>query len=297
MMRIVYKSLTLGLKPFVIAMTDNIRGNTDCVEAIPYGQGFEQGSLTVGAMHVQWKDNGIGAFAGIRSGDANISLDEHNLSAVLRLIRQRPGLDTVLVMMTDTSRPGAGSQVLETTQAMAGFELGIDTTPLAKQPEDLVRVTSSQTPIRAVSLKLTAARSPQKLISATTANPNSGDGHKRTEHGENPNCSPESASAGKLGSENFKEIKVVKPPINLTSPQGQFTKHRLPPKPRQPARRSSASPQFPQSFHDAQREAAEKRKHRHSSGSEDNARHRQKMDDSPETGRRDRRRDDPYGFG
>ncbi len=297
MMRIVYKSLTLALNPFVVAMTDNIRGITDCIESVPYGQGFEQGSLTVGAMYVQWKDNGIGSFAGIRPGDANIGLDEHNLSAVLRLLKQRSGSDTVLVMMADMSRHGAGSQVLETTQATAGVELGINTTPLGKQPEDLLHVRSAQTPIRAVSSKQTAARSPQKPIQATTASPNSENGHERTEEGKKSSGSVKSTSRGRLGSESLEEGEAIKTPINLTSPQDRLTKHRLPPKLRQPARRSSPNPRFPQSFHDAQREAEEKRKHRHSSGSEDNARHRQKVDDSPETGRRDRRRDDPYGFG
>ncbi len=297
MMRIVYKSLTLALNPFVVAMTDDIRGITDCIEAFPYGQGFEKGSLVVGAIYVQWKDSGLDAFAGIRSGDANISLDEHNVSAVLRLIKQRSGSDTLLVMMADMSRHGAGSQVLETTQAMAGVELGIDTTPLAKQPQDLLRATRPQTPLRAISSKQTAARSPQKPTQATTANPNSGNGRRRTKEGRKASHSVDNASTGGLGLENSEEGEVFEPPINLTSPQDQFIKHSLPPKPRQPARRSSPSPRFPQSFHDAQREAAEKRKHRHSSGSEDDARHRQKVDDSPGAGRRDRRRDDPYGFG
>ena len=297
MMRIVYKSLTLALNPFVVAMTDDIRGITDCIEAFPYGQGFEKGSLMVGAIYVQWKDNGLDAFAGIRSGDANISLDEHNVSAVLRLIKQRSGSDTLLVMMADMSRHGAGSQVLETTQAMAGVELGIDTTPLAKQPQDLLRATRPQTPLRAISSKQTAARSPQKPTQATTANPNSGNGRRRTKEGRKASHSVDNASTGGLGLENSEEGEVFEPPINLTSPQDQLIKHSLPPKPPQPARRSSPSPRFPQSFHDAQREAAEKRKHRHSSGSEDDARHRQKVDDSPGAGRRDRRRDDPYGFG
>ena len=297
MMRIVYKSLTMALNPFVVAMTDDIRGITDCIEAFPYGQGFEQGSLTVGAMYVQWKDNGLNAFAGIQSGDANISLDEHNVSAVLRLIKQRSGSDTLLVMMADMSRHGAGSQVFETTQAMAGVELGIDTTPLEKQPKDPLRATKLQTPFRAVSSKQTTARSPQKPSQATTANPNSGNGRKRTKEGKRASDSVDNTSTGVLGSENFEEVEIVEPPTNLTSPRDQLSKHNLPPKPRQPARRSSPNPQFPQSFHDAQREAAEKRKHRHSSGSEDDARHRQKVDDSPGAGRRDRRRDDPYGFG
>ena len=297
MMRIVYNSLTLALNPFVVAMTDDIRGITDCIEAFPYGQGFEKGSLTVEAMYMQWKDDGVDAFAGIRSGDADLSLDEHNVSAVLRLIKQRPGSDTLLVMMADMSGCEADSQALETTQAMAGVELGIDTTRLEKQPKNLLRTTRPQTPLRAVSSKQTAARSPQRPTQATTANPNSGNGRKTTKEGKKASRSVDNTSTGRLGSESSEESEVGEPPINLTSPEGQLSKHSLPPKPRQPARRSSPNPRFPQSFHDAQREAAEKRKHRHSSGSEDDARHRQKVDDSPGAGRRDRRRDDPYGFG
>ena len=267
MIRIVYDSLTLSLNPFVVAMTDTFRGITDCIEAINYGKGFEQGSLKVEAMYVQWKDDAFSAFAGIRPGDANLSLDKHNVSAVLRLIKQRSGSDTVLVIMADTSGHGADSQ------AIAGVELGIGFTALEKpamSPQKAIRAGSSkhtnakspvmspQKAIRAGSSKHTTAKSPRKPTQATT------------------------------DLEDFEEGEVVESTTNLPGP---------PPKPRQPARKSSPSPRFPQSFHDAQREAAEKRKHRHSSGSDDNARHRQKMDDSPGAGRRDRRRDDPYGFG
>ena len=293
MIRIVYKSLTLALKPFVVAMTDDIRGITDCIEAFPYGQGFEQGSLTVSAIYVQWADGGRGAFAGIRSGDANSSLDELNLSAVLHMMKRRSGSDTLLVMMADMSRHEAGSRVLETTQAMAGVGLGIVTTPLEKQPQDLLRATTPLTPIGAVSPK---HRSPQKLTQATTAYSNSGNDRKRTKEGKKSSNSVENASTGRLGSEDSEEGEVSEPPTDLTSPKGQLPKHSLPPKPRQPARRPGPSPQFPQSFHDAQREAAEKRKHA-SSRSEGDAKKRQKVDDSPGAGRRDRRRDDLYGFG
>ena len=299
MMRIVYKSLTLVLDPFVVAMTDDIRGITDCIEALPYGKGFEQGSLTVNAMYVLWKDDGLNAFPGIRPGDADLSLDEHNVSAVLRFLKQRSGIDTLLVMMDDMPKHRARSQVSDPTQAMAGVGLGIDTTPLEKQkqPKDLLRVTRPQTPVRGVSPKQSAARSPQKPTQATPTTPNSGNGRKRTKEGKKASHSVDNTSIGALGSENLEEGEVVQRPINLTSPQDQLSKHSVTPKSRQPVRRSSPSPRFPQSFHDAQREAAEKRKHRHSSGSEDNARHRQKVDDSPGAGRRDRRRDDPYGFG
>ena len=296
MMRIVYDSLTLALNPFVVAMTDTFRGITDCIEAISYGQGFEQGSLKVKAMYVQWKDDALSAFAGIRPGDANLGLDKHNVSAVLRLIKQRSGSDTVLVMMADTSGLGADPQVLETTQAIAGVELGIGFKPLENPPNDLFRAMSPQKAIRAVSSKHTTVKSPQKLTKTTTSDPKSANGHKRTKEGKKSQR-PVETSTGGPGLEDFEEGEVVEPPADLTSPQDQPPKRRLPPKPRQPARKSSPSPRFPQSFHDAQREAAEKRKHRHSSGSEDNARHRQKMDDSPGAGRRDRRRDDPYGFG
>lgn len=297
MMRIVYKSLTLALKFFVVAMTDDIRGITDCIEAFPYGQGFEQGSLKVDSMYVQWKDNGLSPFAGIRSGDADMTLDEHNVSAVLRSIKQRSGEDTLLVMMDDRPRHRAGLQVLDTAQAMAGVELGIDTTPLEKQPKDSLRATWPQTPLRTVSSKQTAARSPQKPTQPTPTNPKSRNGRKKTNEGKKASHSVDNTSTGGLGSGSFEEGEVLEHPINLTSPQDQFAKHIVTPKSRQPARRSSPSPRFPQSFHDAQREAAEKRKHRHSSGSDDDARHRQKVDDSPGAGRRDRRRDDPYGFG
>lgn len=294
MMRIVYDSLTLALNPFVVAITDTIRGITDCIEAISYGQGFEQGSLKVKAMYVQWEDS---AFAGIRPGDANRSLDEHNVSAVLRLIKQRSGSDTVLVVMADTSGHEADSQALETTQAIAGVEVGIGTTPLESLPKDLFRAWNPQKAIRAVSSKQTTAKSPQKPTHATTADSKSANGHKKTKEAKKSRLPVETTGTGGPDLDDFEEGEVVEPPTNPTCPQDQPPKRRLPPKPRQPARKSSPSPRFPQSFHDAQREAAEKRKHRHSSGSEDNARHRQKMDDSPGAGRRDRRRDDPYGFG
>ena len=296
MMRVVYDSLTLALNPFVVAMTDTIRGITDCIEAITYGKGFEQGALKVKAMNVQWKDDAVSAFAGIRPGDANLSLDEHNVSAVLRLIKQRSGSDTVLVVMADAAGQGADSQALDTTQAIAGVELGIGSTPLENPPKDLFRPRSPQKAIRTVSSKHTTAKSPQKLTKATASDPDPANGHKRTKEGKKSRHPAESSTRGP-GLENFEEGEVVEPPTNLTGPQDQPPKRRLAPKPRQPPRKSSPSPRFPQSFHDAQREAAEKRRHRHSSGSEDNARHRQKMDDSPGAGRRDRRRDDPYGFG
>ena len=235
MMRIVYNSLTLALNPFVVAMTDDIRGITDCIEAFPYGQGFEKGSLTVEAMYMQWKDDGVDAFAGIRSGDADLSLDEHNVSAVLRLIKQRPGSDTLLVMMADMSGCEADSQA-------------IDTTRLEKQPKNLLRTTRPQTPLRAVSSKQTAARSPQRPTQATTANPNSGNGRKTTKEGKKASRSVDNTSTGRLGSESSEESEVGEPPINLTSPEGLLSKHSLPPKPRQPARRSSPNPRFPQSF-------------------------------------------------
>ena len=296
MMRIVYDSLTLALNPFVVAMTDTFRGITDCIEAVSYGQGFEQGSLKVKAMYVQWKDDAVSAFAGIRPGDANLSLDEHNVSAVLRLIKQRSGSDTVLVMMADTSGHGGDSQALETTQAITGVERGIGFTPLENLPEDLFRAWNPQKPIRAVSSKHTTAKSPQKPTHATTADSKSANGHKRTKEGKKSRH-PVETSTGRPGLEDFEEGEVVEPPTDPPGPRDQPPKRRLAPKPRQPARKSSPSPRFPQSFHDAQREAAEKRKHRHSSGGEDNARYRQKMDDNPGAGRRDRRRDDPYGFG
>ena len=296
MMRIAYDSLTLALNPFVVAMTDTIRGIADCIEAITYGKGFEQGSLKVEAMSVQWKDDALSAFAGIRPGDANLSLDEHNVSAILRLIKQRSGSDTVLVMMADTSGHGAESQALETTQAIAGVELGIGFTQLENPPKELFRATSPQKAIRAASSKQTTAKSPQKLTEATTPAPNIANGPKRTKEDKKSRRLVETSTGGP-GVEDFEEGEVIEHPTNPTGPQDQPPKRRLAPKPRQPARKSSPSPRFPQSFHDAQREAAEKRRHRHSSGSEDNARHRQKMDDSPGAGRRDRRRDDPYGFG
>ena len=297
MMRIVYDSLTLALNPFVVAMTDTFRGITDCIEAISYGQGFEQGSLKVKAMYVQWKDDALSAFAGIRPGDANLNLDKHNVSAVLRLIKQRSGSDTVLVVMADTSGHGADSQALETTQAIAGVELGIGFTPLENPSKDLFRAWSPQKAIRAVSSKHTTAKSPRKPTQATTADSNSANGHKWTKEGKKSRRPVETAGTGGPDLEDFEEGEVVEPTTNLPGPQDQPPKRRLPPKPRQPVRKFSPSPRFPQSFHDAQREAAEKRKHQHSSGTEDNARHRQKMDDSPGAGRRDRRRDDPYGFG
>ena len=293
MTRIVYKSLTLALETFVVAMTDDIQGITDCIETLSFGHGFDQGSLRVNAMYVRWN----GAFAGIPPGDADVSLDEHNVSAVLLLLKQRSGRDTLLVMMDDMPEHEAGSQVLDTTQAMAGVGISINTAPLEKQPKDLLRVTRPQTPLRAVSSEQTATTSPQKPIRATPANPNTGSGRKRTKEGKKAGHSVDNTSTGGVGSEHFGEGEVVEHPINLTSPQDQCSKHSATPKSRQPVRRSSPSPRFPQSFHDAQREAAEKRKHRHSSGSEDNVRHRQKVDDSPGAGRRDRRREDPYGFG
>lgn len=297
MMRIVYDSLTLALNPFVVAMTDTLRGITDCIEAITYGQGFEQGSLKVEAMYVQWKDDPVSAFATIRPGDANLSLDKHNVSAILRLIKQRSGSDTVLVMMADTSGNGADSQVMETTQAIAGVELGIGLTPLENPPKDLFRAWSPRKAIRASSSKQTTAESPRKPAHTTTPDSKSANGHKRAKEGTKSRRPVETTGTGGPGLEDFEEGEVVEPLTNLTGPQDQPPKRRLAPKPRQPARNLSPSPRFPQSFHDAQREAAEKRRHRHSSGSEDNARHRQKMDDSPGAGRRDRRRDDPYGYG
>ena len=293
MMRIVYKSLTLALKPFVVAMTDDIRGITDSIKALSYGQGFEQGSLTVNAMYVQWKDDGLNAFAGIRPGDADLSLDEHNVSAVLRLLKQRSrSEDTLLVMVADMP-----SQVLDTTQAMAGVGLGIDATPFERQPKVPLRTTRPRTPLRTVSPEQPAARSPQKPTQATPTNPNSGNDRRRTKEGKKASHSVDDTSKGGPGLQNFEDDEVVESPINHTSPHDQFSKHSVTPQARQPARRSSPSPRFPQSFHDAQKETAEKRKHRHSSGSEDDARHRQKVDDSPGAGRRDRRREDPYGFG
>ena len=293
MTRIVYKSLTLALETFVVAITDDIQGITDCIETFSFGHGFDQGSLRINAMYVRWK----GAFAGISPGDADVSLDEHNVSAVLLLLKQRSGEDTLLVMMDDMPRYEAGSQVLDTTQAMAGVGLGIDTAPLEKQPKNLLRVTRPQTPPRAVSSKQTATASPQEPTRATPTNPDTGSVRKRTKEGKKAGRPVDNTSTGGVGSENCGEGEVVEHSTNLTSPQAQSSKHSVTPKSRQPVRRSSPSPRFPQSFHDAQREAAEKRKHRHSSGSDDNARHRQKVDDSPGAGRRDRRRDDPYGFG
>lgn len=295
-MRIVYDSLTIALNPFVVAMTDTIRGITDCIEDITYGKGFEQGSLKVKAMSVQWKDDALSAFAGIRPGDANLNLDEHNVSAILRLIKQRSGSDTVLVMMADLSGDGADSQALETTQAIAGVGLGIGSTPLENPPKDLFRTLSPQKAIRAVSSKQTTAKSPQKLTKATSSDPNPASDHKRTKEDKESRRLVETSTGGP-SIEDVEEGEVVEPTTDPTGPQDQPPKRPLAPKPRQPVRKSSPSPRFPQSFHDAQREAAEKRRHRHSSGSDDNARHRQKMDDSPGAGRRDRRRDDPYGCG
>ena len=297
MMRIVYDSLTLALNPFVVAMTDTIRGITDCIEAITYGKGFEQGSLKVNAMYVQWKDDPVNAFATVRPGDANVSMDKHNVSAVLRMIKQRSGSDTVLVMMADTSGNRADSQVLETTQAIAGVELGIGLTPLENPPKDLFRAWSPRKAVRASSSKQTTAESPQKPAHTTMPDSNSVNVHKRAKEGKKSRRPVETTGTGGPGLEDFEEGEVVETPTTLTGPQDQPPKRRLAPKPRQPARKLSPSPRFPQSFHDAQREAAEKRRHRHSSENEDNARHRQKMDDSPGAGRRDRRRDDPYGYG
>ena len=297
MMRIVYDSLTLALNPFVVAMTDTIRGITDCIEAISHGKGFEQGSLKVNAMYVQWKDDPVNAFATVRPGNANVSLDKHNVSAVLRMIKQRSGSDTVLVMMADTSGNGADSQVLETTQTIAGVGLGIGLTPLENQPKDVFRTWSPRKAVGASSSKQTTAESPQKPAHAITPDPQSANGHKRAKEGKKSRRPVETTGTVGPGFENFEEGEVVETPTTLTGPQDQPPKRRLAPKPRQPARKLSPSPRFPQSFHDAQREAAEKRRHQHSSGNEDNARHRQKMDDSPGAGRRDRRRDDPYGYG
>ena len=331
MMRIVYKSITLGLNPFVVAMTDNLRDIEDCIETITYVPSFEPGSFKVAGMYVQWKENGIGAFAGIRFEDANMSLDERNLSAVLRLLKQRSGADTILVAIDDVLVDEAGLQVSATTERMAEIRLGIDVSkigarsPCMTQQDNLMVADdfASAGIDRQKSLHCHVQRKDGKLPSFSLETerirpPRSGDleegqvlvSSKESKNSLYTSNSPLLPKAGQRSGLSQESQPKTKPRSEISkkrevtaSPEGYRDPRHTPKNPsslksrQNPKKSHTPTSYFSPSFHAAQREAAEKRKHQYSSGDEDNIRSRQKVEDSPAKESRDRRRMDPYAHG
>ena len=101
MMLYVIPGRTLAWLPIVIAMADDFAAIREILED---ADDSGDGSLRVQNLEVLWKTNGTETIAGMPR-DTTTWVDEDNVAAVLHMLKQRSGLDSILVTMEHAPAP------------------------------------------------------------------------------------------------------------------------------------------------------------------------------------------------
>ena len=100
MLQVIHNGKILTRLPVVVFILDNLNVIKRMLEEAPIAPNYPTGSLEVTRIEVRWISSSFSSIAGME-GKTTTVLTESNLAAVLHMIKQRPGLDSILVTVED----------------------------------------------------------------------------------------------------------------------------------------------------------------------------------------------------